>query len=289
VTDTDALADIFAPEVISRLQTLDKKTGAQLTRLYVLTCGDGTGLGMIGPDLVTFRDAWARYVACAFRIGLFQGATGNDLRARLTGIDDDNFVSAMNECLAAWFLVDHLGLSATPRPSGKSRSVLELAIGLPDGEIFVEVKGLIRPIFPNMTNDDLNILVGALDAANRQFAKGQRNLLVIVPRMLAFLFPLLTDAVSEQLVSVFLGSRAVIIGPDDAASQQTFRPTGAFLKGRPGNRVWFTTTGGVLVLSEQVQAKGMVYTARLIHNPNAKVALPTNIWGDIPQFSGATS
>src|SRR5438128_6466077 len=46
---------------------------------------------------------------------------------------------------------------------------------------------------------------------------------------------------------------------------------------------------GSLVLSEQVQAKGMVYTARLIHNPNAKVALPTNIWGDIPQFSGATS
>jgi hypothetical protein len=270
VTDTDALTDIFTQEIIRRLQALNNKTHAQLTRLYVLTCGDGAGLGMIGPELVMFMDAWARYIACAFRMGLFQGPTGSDLRARLTGTDDDNFVSAMNECLATWFLVDHLDLSATARPSGKSRSVLELAIHLPDGEMFVEVKGLIRPISPDITNADLNILVGALNVANRQFARGQRNLLLIVPRMLPFLFPSLTDVVSELLVRVFLGTG------------------GAFRKGRPENRVWFTTTGGVLVLSEQVQATGMVYTARLLHNPNAKVALPTNIWGDTPQFRVTT-
>jgi hypothetical protein len=241
---------------------------------------------MMGPDLVTYSDAWARYLACAFRIGLFHGAPGNDLRARLTGTDDDNFVSAMNECLAAWFLVDHLGLSATPRPSGKNRRVLELAIGLSDGELFVEVKGLIRPIFPDLKNENLNILVSALDAANRQFEKGRRNLLVIVPRMMNFLFPFLTDVVTEELVGVFLGTRAVSVGPD-GARRETPRPTGAFLKGRPENRVWFTTTGGVLVPSEQVQAPGMRYTARLIHNPNAKVGLPTTIWGDLPQFTWA--
>jgi hypothetical protein len=147
VSDDVALADIFTLQVVGRLQSLETKTEAQLTRVSVLTCGDGTGRGMIGPDLVTFRDAWARYLACAFRVGLFDGVNGNELRARLTGTDDDNFISAMNECLATWFLADHLGLSVTPRPSGKSRSILELAITLPDGQIFVEVKGLIRPIY----------------------------------------------------------------------------------------------------------------------------------------------
>ncbi len=288
MSDDAALAGIFTPQVVWRLQSLDNKTKAQLTRVYVLTCGDGTGLGMMGPDLVTFRDAWARYPASAFRVGLFDGANGNDLRARLTGTDDDNFISAMNECLATWFLADHLGLSVTPRPSGKSRSVLELAITLPDGQIFVEVKGLIRPITLDQTNNDLNILVDALDKANRQFAKGQRNLLVIVPRMLTFLFPSLTDVVSELLVSVFIGTRAVNDGPAGAAVRETFRPTGAFLKARPGNRVWFTTTGGVLVLNEHVQAPRMLYSARLLHNPKAKVGLPTTIWGNVPQFTGAS-
>src|SRR5262245_41597388 len=152
----------------------------------------------------------------------------------------------MNECLATWFLADHLGLSVTPRPSGKSRSVLELAITLPDSQIFVEVKGLIRPITSGQTNEDLNILVGTLDTANRQFAKGHCNLLVIVPRMLTFLFPSLTDVASELLVGVFIGTRAVIAGPNAVAASETFRPTGAFLKARPGKRLWFTTTGGVL-------------------------------------------
>jgi hypothetical protein len=289
VTDDVALADIFTQHIISRLQSLENKTEAQVMRLCVLTCGDGTGFGMSGPDLVAFRGAWARYLACAFRIGLFEGAHGSDLRARLTGTDDDNFISAMNECLATWFLVDHLGLSATPRPSGKSGSVLELAVVLPEGEIFVEVKGLIRPITPGQTDDNLDILVGALDAANRQFAKGHRNLLVIVPRMLLFLFPSLTEVVSELLVSVFIGTRAVINGSDGAAARETFRPTGAFLKARPGNRVWFTRTSAVLVLNEHVRAPEMIYTARLLHNPKAKVALPTDIWGDVPQFKDATS
>ncbi len=287
--DDYALANIFTPQIISRLQNLEKKTPAQLTRLYVLTCGEGTDLGMLGSDLVAFRNAWARYLACAFWIGLFEGANGNDLRARLTGTDDDNFVSAMNECLATWFLVDHLGLSASPRPSGKSGSVLDLAIVLPDGDIFVEVKGLIRPITSGQTNADLNILVGALDAANRQFTKGRRNLLLVVPRMLPFLFPSLTDIVSELLVGVFIGTRAISNGSDEAGIRETLRPTGAFLKARPGNRVWFTATCGVLVLSEQVQTPEMIYTARLFHNPKAKVALPTNIWGDVPQFECATS
>lgn len=130
--DDYALANIFTPQIISRLKNLKNKTPAQLTRLCVLTCGEGTDL-----------------------------------------------------------------------------------------------------------------LVGALDAANRQFTKGRRN--------------------------------------------ETLRPTGAFLKARPGNRVWFTATCGVLVLSEQVQAPEIIYTARLFHNPKAKVALPTNIWGDVPQFECATS
>src|SRR5215470_3023335 len=288
MSDNASLAGIFTPQVLWRLQSLDSKTEAQKTRVYVLTCGDGTGLGMIGRDLVTFRDAWARYLACAFRVGLFDGANGNDLRARLTGTDDDNFISGMNECLATWFLADHLGLSVTPRPSGKSRSVLELAITLPDGQVFVEVKGLIRPITLDQTNNDLNILVDALDKANRQFAKGQRNLLVIVPRMLTFLFPSLTDSltdvVSELLVSVFIGTRALRDSPAGATVRERFRPTGAFLKARSGNRVWFTTTGGVLVLNENGQPPRMLYSARLLHNPKAKVGLPTTIWGNVPQF-----
>ena len=166
----DPIAEIFTPAVIESLKCLPSQTEPQRVRLFIL---DETARPPRLPthELDALKDAWRAYLATAFGIGLFEGSQGKDLRARLTGTDDDNFHSAMSECLAAWFLSDHLTLHVTPRPTGRNRSVLELAVSLDDGEIFVEVKSHLNLIQPGIQiGDGFHVLAQSVDAANRQFA-----------------------------------------------------------------------------------------------------------------------
>ena len=54
----------------------------------------------------------------------------------------------------------------------------------------MEVKAPYRPLTEEFFwGDDSDVLEGALKEANKQFAKGQRNLLVVHPRVRLSIFP----------------------------------------------------------------------------------------------------
>jgi hypothetical protein len=124
------------------------------------------------------------YLLAAFACGLFEDPHGADLRARLTGSDDENFRSAMSECLAAWYLAGRLRLRVEPRPEGRPGHPLEFVIKLSSGDINVEVKAPYRQITDDAWwGDDADLLQSVLRNANKQFEAGARNLLVIVPEL----------------------------------------------------------------------------------------------------------
>ena len=83
--------DVFTPAVVAKLRRVKTPSPALSCRLRVLAA-DG-----LGPDhsLRAYKSAWEVYLLAAFVCGLFGGDHGTDLRARLTGIDDDNFRSAL--------------------------------------------------------------------------------------------------------------------------------------------------------------------------------------------------
>src|SRR5262249_45427473 len=147
-------------------------------RLRVLAAG-GLNPSVDNQTRRAYKSAWEVYLQAAFACGLFEGQHGADLRARLTGVDDDNFRSAMSECLAVWYLAGRLKLPIAPRPEGRPGRPLEFLIDHPQGEINVEVKAPYRPITGNFWwGDDSDALQAALYQANKQFKKDARNLLI---------------------------------------------------------------------------------------------------------------
>jgi hypothetical protein len=186
---TEPLWDVFTPKVIADLQQARSPSERLRTRLAILHAG-GLNPSPLNQHLRAFKAAWEAYLTAAFEIGLFGGQHGADLRARLTGIDDDNFFSAISECFAAWYLAGRRRLELRPRPAGRGKHCLEFSIKCDSGDINVEVKAPYRPLTDKFFwGDDSDLLEGALIEANRQFAKGQRNLLVVHPRVRLSIFP----------------------------------------------------------------------------------------------------
>ncbi len=195
------------------------------TRLYILTAVD------YAPEILTYRRAFATYLESAFECGMFDGDSGADLRARLAGRDDENFLSGITECLTAWFLTRRLGLAVTPRPAGKGCSILEFAIGAPDGDILVEVKAPRRPVARAIAGgpvEDVDIIRRAIRQANRQFRVGRRNLLVIVPKLITFLFPLYEFLRRDIALRALIGESTIRVPIDLGTGGPAGAPTGGF-------------------------------------------------------------
>src|ERR1700747_3830287 len=100
------------------------------------------------------KNAWRDYLEVAIDCELLTDAHGDELRARLTGTDDENFASAISECLAAWVFTRKLGFQIKPRPPGRAEKVLEFVIVLPDGEINAAVKSPHSTINSPILGDD---------------------------------------------------------------------------------------------------------------------------------------
>jgi hypothetical protein len=106
----------------------------------------GLNPSRLNRELRAFKAAWEAYLTAAFAIGMFEGEHGTELRARLTGTDDDNFFSAISECFAAWYLAGRRQLALRPRPAGRGKSCLEFSISCDGGDIKVEVKAPYSPL-----------------------------------------------------------------------------------------------------------------------------------------------
>ncbi|MBI4600914.1 MAG: hypothetical protein HY721_03040 [Planctomycetes bacterium] len=238
------------------------------------------------------RAAWEGYLTAAHACGLLDGESRNDLRARLTGKDDAGFRSAMAECLACWFFAAKLGLPVEPRPSGRGGSVLELLIRLSDGDLHAEVKAPYRELPAGRIGygDDSDALAKCLEQAEKQFAKGVRNVLFLVPRLRTQVF-----ALSRQLIQAFHGEFR-FVAPIDVAKGEAvgplrpeFFPEGRFLKLRRGGKPCYTRVGAVISVEEDIdESPGdhwvIAHKAMVVHNPEAMDPIPESIWGAYPQL-----
>jgi len=236
----EPLWEIFTPDVIAKLRQERSPSSRLQCRLAILDAG-GLNPSWQNRELRAFKAAWEAYLTAAFAIGLFDGVQGKELRARLTGTDDNNFLSAISECFAAWYLAGHRRLSVRPRPPGRDRHLLEFLIECAGGDINVEVKAPHRQ-FAGETfwwGDDSDLLEGAIQHAQKQFAKGQRNLLVVHPRLRLSIFPKFHRTPIER---AFVGEEVITIplntatggpaGPDYVA----FKQNGRLLKRWPKPR-----------------------------------------------------
>jgi len=281
----EPLWNVFTPAVTAKLRAVSSRGEYLRCRLAILSA-DGLNPSPYNRELRAFKAAWDAYLAEAFAIGLFDGAHGADLRARLTDEDDNNHLSAMSECFAAWYLSGRRGLTLQPRPAGKQRSCLEFSIQLSDGNINVEVKAPHRQLTEGcFWGDDHDLLEKALQQANKQFAKGQRNLLVVHPRLRLSPFPAFQRAPIER---AFIGEEVVRIPINKATGDPVgphslvFKQNGRLLKCWPAVR--YTRISAALFLSEQFEAGQIQPSALIIHNPNAECPLRRDIWSGIPEF-----
>jgi hypothetical protein len=122
---SEPLWAIFTPEVVDALQRIPNPSSTLNFRLRVLAAG-GLNPSPLNQALRAYKSAWEVYLFAAFACGLLEGEHGSELRGRVTGADDDNFRSAMSECLAAWYLAGRLKLRIEPRPEGRTGRPLNL-------------------------------------------------------------------------------------------------------------------------------------------------------------------
>jgi hypothetical protein len=290
----DPLTKIFTPEVMEKLDSIVSKSEVLQFRLTVLRADDSK------PDpfgLLVMKNAWRDYLEAAFNCELLTSAQGDELRARLAGTDDENFASAISECLAAWVLTRKFGFQINPRPPGRAGKVLEFAIVLADGEINVEVKAPHSAITGPILGDDSESFRQTIFSANRQFKPGNRNLLVIVAdRSSTRLLPdalrrgtLLKALLGESVIQVPIDPRT---GGPAGPTTTGFQASGEFLKTWRSNTneegtksPRFTRISGVFLIIQDMPGDGINLYALLVHNPHAQSALPRDIWTGVPQFT----
>jgi hypothetical protein len=222
---------------------------------------------------------------------------------RLTGTHDDNFRSAMAECMACWFLGGKLRLKVSPRPGGAPGKIPDLRIERDEGPITVEVKAPHDDPLPwdysGSIGDDSEMMASALDEANKQFAHGTANVLFLTPT------PKYFGMLRRGLLRAFLGKTQIVVPLEldpttrPAPSYTAFSQDGRFLR-RWGGKPRFTRVSAVVCVSEgywdpqAYRALGdtpvfpqticVEHEWYVVHNPHCPCPVPQDIWGPCPQL-----
>ncbi len=296
----DRMKSIFDDGVMRRLARAPQTMSLQWRRL-VLTATGPTPSDWIDADLLlrarAQRAAWEVYVDAAHAVGLLDPPHDRDLVQRLASVDDDQFRSAIAECLAAWYFRGRLGLPTSARPTGNRNRPLELLVKIPEGDVHVEVKSpLVEPICDGVARsvDDSGLLEDRLAKAASQFGHDTMNLLFLTGRLT---LPIMDHR--RFLSKAFYADQRMVIPIGKSTGEQAgpmrveYIPDGRFLKhwGDEGPR--HTRVSGVIFVEEHIrdiptigrESKRMVFHDSLVmHNPNATHPLPEDMWGDCPQF-----
>lgn len=249
------------------------------------------------------RSAWNDYLRAALECGLLQGASGNDLRARLTGLDDHNFRSAMAECMACWLFATRLHLPVSPRPSGRGAHKLELIVSTAVGDIYVEVKApapYVREEGDILFGDDARILARCLRDANKQFEKGHMNLLLLAPQLRTpvcmwrdqLLNAVLGHIVFTMVLNAQTGQRVRDLEAEfvpDGNFLRTNLPSGRRIK--PNGMPAFTRISAVLCVEEwpageplQPGPPRIEHKVLLLQNPHAENPITPELIGQCVYF-----
>jgi hypothetical protein len=247
----DPLREIITPEVIERWIEAPR-TPELVDRLEIATARGELPHHPVDRSRVRFlrarRVMWDTYLSTGEQLGLMD----NELIGRLRSPDADNFRPAIAECMAAWYLSGRLQLTVVPRPAGRGRTVLEMAIKDAAGDIAVEVKSPAmpeRPAAPAAVVQPVRAeFEEALRKANRQFPKTGRNLLIVVPRRSSMLttveYELVRALIGEHIISFSIDSNT---GGAVGESSTHFWSTGRLTR---GDQPFYTRVGAVLCLEE---------------------------------------
>jgi hypothetical protein len=292
VTERDLVAFVFDQLTRDKFRSRSKLSEFQAFRLNVASaCGPLPSEPVLRGQVrawIAVRRSWDAYFTAAKALNLMTDNPKDDLLARLRDLSDDNFRGSLAECTAAWYLAGKLKLDVSVRPLGRGNRKLELKIILPDGDAAVEVKAPHREMLPGITyGSDAPLLQASIDGANRQFARDGRNLLVIVLTHMSLQLRFFRRAIIEAFFGqeTFSFPMDPVKGADTSKVIPGFLLTGRFTKfdrNRGGPR--FTSVGAVLFLQPIHGHHGIEHNALLVHNPHAKIEIPKEIWGAIPQL-----
>src|SRR2546423_7656512 len=100
----DILDKLFTTDVVARLKAQTNPSNTLTQRIAILTAAETPAAPLSERCwqriLLARRAAWVNYVTSMREAGFLDA----DVTARLTGIDDDGFRSALSECLTSHFL-----------------------------------------------------------------------------------------------------------------------------------------------------------------------------------------
>jgi hypothetical protein len=143
--------------------------------------------------------------------------------------------------------------------------------------------------------DDSDVLQSTLHAANKQFKKGDRNLLIVIPCLRLAVcdnwrVPIERAFIGETVIQIPIDTRT---GGPAGPAEFPFNQSGDFMKTWPPNadrntaqrEPRHTRVGAVLCLNNYNDGAEVKDRAFMTHNPNAAVALPRDLWPGIPEFS----
>ncbi len=287
------LEEIFTADVIERLKRHPAPSTTLTRRIDILT---GTETPDADRDtqnwnliLCARKAAWNKYLSAMRGAGLLD----DDVRARLTDTDDDNFRSALAECLTCHFLARVLGLDIFGRHEGRPGTALDFGVRHAGGDVSVEVKSpYAEKPAGSYWGDHSDILEPVLDVANKQFLEGRRNVLALVPLVD---FPVLAGR--KPYVKAFFGEPKIVFTIDKRTGRAIGEPETRFITEGKFLKLWpeprFTRTGAVIAIRENVVEDGFLEEdfephAELrwfaLHNPHCPNPVPVDLWGSCAQL-----
>jgi hypothetical protein len=246
----DILDPLFRADALQRLRKQQNPSPTLTRRIDILTAVETSGAELSVRTwqriLIAHRRAWADYVTCMKEAGFLDA----DVIARLTGPDDDGFRSAMAECMTCHFLRCVLGLAVFGRHEGRPGSLIDFSVKRPDGDLSVEVKSpFAEKPAGAYWGDHSHILTPVLDIANKQFAEGRRNVLVLAPLVE---WPVLHGRM--PYVSAFFGEEKIVFQVDKATGRMAGEPHAQFI-----------TAGKFLKLDRTKPVRGGLQRSRRTH------------------------
>jgi hypothetical protein len=181
----DVLADVFTADVCNRWRD---KPADNLTRRLNILAARGSGVSNDRQAVErrgwrAWKAAWETYLYTAFACGLLEGHGGADLRRRLANRKEEQFLAAMAECMACWFLAGKHRLPLSVDAPGRNGRNLEMQVAIGGMDTGVEVKAPYEKTRGEEFSfgDDTHKISRALKAANNQFRDDQPNILIIAP------------------------------------------------------------------------------------------------------------
>lgn len=303
------LRNVFTDDVLDKFRSLQQPS-LYLDERYEIIKGTPLIFPRKGyepnPHYITAkRKMWDQYVECARTHGMFDAdKEGQDLLARLRGIDDRNFDSAMAECIACWYFTNRLGYKVVPKPKLSNGKIPEFLIRMDHFEAVVEVKTTLieYPMRKWHTFGAARDYRSDIDEASKKLAKGAVNIVVLMPveahtdgSALYHLGRFLLDSDRLEFEKVLYGSQTAMlqINPEtEEEESSTRRREDGFFRNRKNGQPSGTRVSVVLLLEEgtrlsnqgDCQEVEICHNAVAMHNPNAGVRVEIERFCNIPQY-----